>query len=109
VRRLTIAPSVALPLLRLAELRYPAVVPPLGRLRDPPGGFGEVFLQVERGYEGALSSIENGRVNLTIETCVKIAVGLRLRVKDVIPGGLEDLVSSGQESGPRSHVQKRAG
>ena len=56
--------------------------------------------------KGALSSIENGRVNVTIETCVKIAVGLGLRVQDVIPGGLEDLVSSGQEAGPRSHVQR---
>lgn len=59
--------------------------------------------------KGALSSIENGRVNATIETCVKIAVGLRLRFKDVIPGGLEDLVGSADESGPRSHVQERAG
>ena len=59
--------------------------------------------------KGALSSIENGRVNMTIATCVKIAVGLGLRVKDVFPGGLEDLVWSGQESGPRSHVQERPG
>ncbi|TKC97867.1 helix-turn-helix transcriptional regulator [Polyangium fumosum] len=39
--------------------------------------------------KGALSSIENGRVNMTITTCVKIAVGLGLRVEDMIPGGLE--------------------
>ncbi|MDC3960726.1 helix-turn-helix transcriptional regulator [Polyangium jinanense] len=58
--------------------------------------------------KGALSSIENGRVNITIETCVKIAVGLGLRVEDVIPGGLEDLVGSGPANGPRSHAQERA-
>ncbi|MDI1442397.1 helix-turn-helix transcriptional regulator [Polyangium sp. 6x1] len=59
--------------------------------------------------KGSLSSIENGRVNVTIETCMKIAVGLGLRVEDVIPSGLGDLVRSGQESGPRSHVRKCAG
>lgn len=59
--------------------------------------------------KGALSSIEKGRVNITIETYVKIAVGLGLRVEDVIPGGLEDLAGSGQENGPRSRVQERAG
>ncbi|MDI1437102.1 helix-turn-helix domain-containing protein [Polyangium sorediatum] len=59
--------------------------------------------------KGALSSIENGRVNFTIETCVKIAVGLGLRVKDVIPASLEDLLGIDQESGPRSGVQERAG
>ncbi|MRG98626.1 helix-turn-helix domain-containing protein [Polyangium spumosum] len=55
--------------------------------------------------KGALSSIENGRVNATIETCAKIAVGLGVRVEDVA-GGLEDLVGSAEESGPRSHVQR---
>ncbi|MDI1476445.1 helix-turn-helix transcriptional regulator [Polyangium sp. y55x31] len=60
--------------------------------------------------KGSLSSIENGLVNITIETCAKLAAGLGVRVEDMIPGGLEQLVSSGgQESGPRSHVQERAG
>ncbi len=45
--------------------------------------------------KGSLSSIENGRVNLTVETCVKIAVGLGVRVQDVIPSGLEDLLRPG--------------
>ncbi|MDI1484705.1 helix-turn-helix transcriptional regulator [Polyangium sp. y55x31] len=58
--------------------------------------------------KGSLCSIEHGLVNLTVETCVKIAVGLGVRVQDVIPGGLEDLLSRGRESEPGSHV-KRAG
>ncbi|MRG98282.1 helix-turn-helix transcriptional regulator [Polyangium spumosum] len=58
--------------------------------------------------KGSLSSIENGRINLTVETCVKIAVGLGVRVQDVIPSGLEALLSRGRESDPGSHV-KRAG
>ncbi|TKD03452.1 helix-turn-helix transcriptional regulator [Polyangium fumosum] len=58
--------------------------------------------------KGSLSSIEQGRVNPTVETCVKIAVGLGVRVQDVIPSGLEDLLSRGRQSDPGSHV-KRAG
>ena len=57
--------------------------------------------------KGSLSSIENGRVNATIETCAKIAVGLGVRVQDVI-AGLEDLVGSAEDGGPRSHVQECA-
>ncbi|MDI3291466.1 helix-turn-helix transcriptional regulator [Polyangium sp. 15x6] len=37
--------------------------------------------------KGALSSIENGRVNVTIETCVRIAMGLGIGVEDMIPKG----------------------
>ena len=59
--------------------------------------------------KGSLSSIENGRINLTVETCVKIAVGLGVRVQDVFPGGLEDLLRSGRESGPESHVKRGQG
>ncbi len=55
--------------------------------------------------KGSLSSIENGRINFTVETCVKIAVGLGVRVQDVIPGGLEDLLCRGQESGQGSDVK----
>lgn len=39
--------------------------------------------------KGSLSSIENGLVNPTIETCIRIAGGLDVGVADMIPRGHE--------------------